>query len=66
MGQPSDLIVPYPEYLPLGADAENRQLGYRCLFASRLSQQVITEILDATNTAEASLRTFKVMKKHES
>ncbi|NOU20730.1 MAG: hypothetical protein HOO93_02895 [Methyloglobulus sp.] len=51
MGQPNDLIVPHAEYLRLGADAENHQLAYRCLFASRLSEQVITEILDATNKA---------------
>jgi hypothetical protein len=51
MGQPSDLIVPHAEYWHLGGDAENRQLAYRCLFASRLSEQVITEILNATNKA---------------
>jgi len=51
LGQPSDLVVPHPEYLRLGVSNEVRQAYYRDLFKHQLSENSITEIREATNKA---------------
>ena len=51
LGQPSDLVVPHPEYLRLGESNEARQTAYRDLFKHQLSENSITEIREATNKA---------------
>ena len=48
LGQPSDLVVPHPEYLRLGESNEARQTAYRDLFKHQLSENSITEIREAT------------------
>jgi len=51
LGQPSDLVVPHPEYLRLGVSNEARQTAYCDLFKHHLSENSITEIREATNKA---------------
>jgi putative transposase len=51
LGQPSDLVVPHPEYLRLGESNEARQTAYRNLFKHQLSENSITEIREAINKA---------------
>jgi putative transposase len=51
LGQPSDLVVPHPEFLRLGGSNKARQVAYRDLFKYQLSENSITEIREATNKA---------------
>jgi putative transposase len=51
LGQPSDLVLPQPEFLRLGVSNEARQAAYRELFKHQLSENCITEIREATNKA---------------
>jgi putative transposase len=51
LGQPNDLVVPYPEYLRLGESNEARQASCCDLFKHQLSENSITEIREATNKA---------------
>lgn len=51
LGQASDLVTPYVEYLQLGKSAEARQAAYRQLFKHHISDGRIADIRDATNKA---------------
>lgn len=51
LGQPNDLVTPHLEYRRLGKSEEERQTTYRQLFKSRISENNLAEIRDATNKA---------------
>jgi putative transposase len=43
------LVVPYNEYLSLGAAPKKRQTAYRALFKTRISEQTLEDIREYTN-----------------
>jgi putative transposase len=52
-GAPDDLVTPHDEYIALGKTARERQTAYRALFATALSERLLSEIRLATNKAWA-------------
>jgi putative transposase len=48
-GKASDLITPHREYLRLAREPSERRAAYRALFRSKLDEDVVKEIRDATN-----------------
>lgn len=51
LGQSNDLLTPYLEYRRLGGTDQARQAAYRQLFKSRIPEESLTEIREATNKA---------------
>lgn len=51
LGQADEVVVPHPEYLALGKDAEARQQAYRALFKNHIGEKKLQEIREATNKA---------------
>lgn len=51
LGKNDPLIVPHQEYARLGSTKEQRQLAYRLLFKSHISEKTLEEIREATNKA---------------
>jgi len=51
LGKDDPLIIPHPLYRALGQTAEARQMAYRQLFRTRLSEKTLQEIRAATNKA---------------
>jgi putative transposase len=49
-GQKDLMIAPHPVYLRLGRTKSQRQMGYRALFKDRLSDSLISEIQQTTQT----------------
>ena len=60
-GAPDHLVTPHAEFVALGSHAEERQAAYRAMFATELSERMLTEIRLATNKAWALGKTpFRV------
>ncbi len=51
VGQEDVLVTPHREYKRLGATPEARQSAYRQLFSTRIPEQTLNEIREATNKA---------------
>lgn len=49
LGRQSELLTPHDEYMNLGNTSELRMVAYRELFKIELSEQMITDIRNATN-----------------
>ena len=49
LGEFNPVLTPHPDYLKLGDRTGDRRRHYRRLFASRLDDQAVAEIRDATN-----------------
>jgi putative transposase len=52
-GTHDDLITPHEEFVALGKDPDERHAAYRAMFATELSERILTEIRLATNHAWA-------------
>lgn len=51
LGEADGLLTPHPLYQALGNTAQNRQAAYRALFRSRIGDEALSEIREATNKA---------------
>ena len=51
LGQTDLVVTPHQEYLRLGTESEERQLAYRSLFKSRITEKTLAEIREASNKA---------------
>ena len=51
LGKTDLVVTPHQEYLRLGIESEERQLAYRSLFKSHITEKTLTEIREASNKA---------------
>jgi len=51
LGQTDMIVTPHREYLQLATEFKERQLAYRALFKSHITEKTLTEIRDASNKA---------------
>jgi len=51
LGQTDMVVTPHEEYLRLGTEFEARQLAYRALFKSHITENTLNEIREASNKA---------------
>jgi len=51
LGHTDILVTPHTEYLQLGSNPEQRQLAYRGLFKTHITEKTLSEIRDASNKA---------------
>lgn len=49
LGQTDPILTPHREYLQLGTGIEQRQLAYRALFKSHITEKTLKDIRDASN-----------------